>query len=300
MLDRNNACIKSYDKNLNWLLTYRLFKDFLSAGPIHLSHDQYGNNYVLNSNWTVYKYSNNFNTKEILDFTPLSSIGDVTRRITFSQSDPNVFYFVTKNNIYKKLVDNPYDTVGKYILNTFNLINEQFTAFTTVSSTVNGINYDYNFTLSNSNTAGKTSLFQDNLNVASILTNDVFDVYPLSGITIDKEEYLQNWVINKSISKLLMNHMRLRDNITSKFLYTQDSIPGDTLLAGTRYLLPTEISALQFTQDVTNFIGANEIFQNNIINRPFENIFNIQTNLLSALAADIRNYNSAPQIVYLS
>ena len=300
VLDRNNACIKTYDKNLNWLLTYRLFKDFLSAGPIHLSHDQYGNNYVLNSNWTVYKYSNNFNTKEILDFTPLSSIGDVTRRITFSQSDPNVFYFVTKNNIYKKLVDNPYDTVGKYILNTFNLINEQFTAFTTVSSTVNGINYDYNFTLSNSNTAGKISLFQDNLNVASILTNDVFDVYPLSGITIDKEEYLQNWVINKSISKLLMNHMRLRDNITSKFLYTQDSIPGDTLLAGTRYLLPTEISALQFTQDVTNFIGANEIFQNNIINRPFENIFNIQTNLLSALAADIRNYNSAPQIVYLS
>jgi hypothetical protein len=122
----------------------------------------------------------------------------------------------------------------------------------------------------------------------------------LDSITIDKEEYLQNWVINKSISKLLMNHMRLRDNISSKFLYDQTTIAGDTLLAGTRYLLPNEITSIQFNQDITNFIGANEIFQNNIINRPFENILNIQTNLLSALAADVRNYNAAPQIVYLS
>jgi hypothetical protein len=554
VLDKGNGCIKTYDQNLNWLLTYRLFNDFLSAGPLHLSHDSYGNNYVLNSNWTVYKYSNNFNTKEILDFTALSAVGDTVRRITFSKSDPNVFYFVTRYNIYKKLVDAPYDTVGSYNLNRFGFdSNEQFTAFTTISSINNGINYDYNFTLSNNyltnivysasaknftntgnnsftvpsnvtgltaliiagggsgnnrslggcygggaggvllsainvtpgqvlninvgaggvyttgvngvsgqnssivgiltaigggaggtfnppatggsgggalgtgnygtpgqgnnggngifagggggtggtggtggivgiggigiinpipgsnlgqlsagnywiggggtgvystsgpgglggggtgsggngtantgggggadNTggggnggsgavviyynyttndtvaytttlkSGKISLFQDNLNVVSVLTNDIFDVYPLDSITIDKEEYLQNWVINKSISKLLMNHMRLRDNISSKFLYDQTTIAGDTLLAGTRYLLPNEITSIQFNQDITNFIGANEIFQNNIINRPFENILNIQTNLLSALAADVRNYNAAPQIVYLS
>lgn len=300
VLDRGNSCIKTYDQNLNWRTTYRLFRDFLSAGPIHLSHDQYGNNYVLNSNWTVYKYSNNFNTKQVLDFTSLSAAGDTVRRITFSQSDPNVFYFVTRKNIYKKLVDTPYDTVGSYLLNRFNLVNEQFTAFATLPVTINNVNYDYNFTLSNSTTAGKISLFQDNLNVTSVLTNDVFDVYSLSGITINNDEYLQNWVINKSISKLLMNHMRLRDNITSKFLYDQTTIAGNTLLAGTRYLLPVELNTLQFNQDITNYIGANEIFQNNIFNRVFENIFNIQTNMLSALAADIKNYSAVPQIVYLS
>ena len=97
-----------------------------------------------------------------------------------------------------------------------------------------------------------------------------------------------------------MNHMRLRDNITSKFLYDQTTIAGNTLLAGTRYLLPVELNTLQFNQDITNYIGANEIFQNNIFNRVFENIFNIQTNMLSALAADIKNYSAVPQIVYLS
>ena len=301
VLDRGNSCIKTYDKNLNWLLTYRLFKDFLSAGPIHLSHDQYGNNYVLNDNWTVYKYSNNFNTKETLNFTALSAAGDRVRRVIFSQSDPNVFYFITRYSIYKKLVNSPYDTVGTYLLKRFNYITtEDFTTFTTISSVNGGINYDYNFTISNASNIGKISLFLDNLNVASTLTNDVFDVYPLSGVTINKDEYLQNWVINKSISKLLMNHMRLRDNISSKFLYTQNTIPGDTLLAGTRYLQPDEITSLYFNQDITNFIGVNEIFQNNIINRPFEIIFNIQKKLLAALDADIRNYSATPQIVYLS
>ena len=300
VLDKGNSCIKAYDKNLNWLMTYRLFKDFLSAGPLHLSHDQYGNNYVANSNWTVYKYNDNFTTKEIFDFTSLSAAGDTVRRVVFSQTDPNIFYFITRNNIYKKLVNSPNNTIGKYLLNRFNLTNEQFATFDTVPATVDGVDYDYNFTLSYSLTAGKLSLFQDNLNAVSILTNDVFDVYPLSGITINKEEYLQNWVINKSISKLLTNHMRLRDNISSKFLFTQDVIPGDTLLAGTRYLLPPELMSLYFDQDVTNYIGVNEIFQNNIINRPFENIFNIQQNLLAALDADVRNYSKTPQIVYLS
>lgn len=301
VLDAGNSCIKTYDKNLNWLLTYRLFKDFLSAGPIQITHDQFGNNYVLNNNWTVYKYSNNFNNKQIFDFTALSAAGDQVKRITFSLSDSNIFYLTTQNNVYKKLINTPYDTVGKYQLSGFNITNQYFSTFATLSTVINNVNYDYNFTISNQAGANnRISLFLDNPNIVSVLTNDVFDVYPLSGITIDKEEYLQNWVINKSISKLLMNHMRLRDNISSKFLFTQDVIPGDTLLAGTRYLLPSELTSLYFTQDVTNFIGVNEIFQNNIVNRPFENIFNIQTRLLSALAADVRNYSSVPQIVYLN
>jgi len=267
VLDAGNSCIKRYDQNLNWKLTYRLFRDFLSAGPVQITHDSYGNNYILNSNWTVYKYGNNFTTKEILDFSALSAAGDTVQKVVFSQSDSNVFYFVTKNNVYKKLVNTPGDTVGTYLLNRFNFSsNEQFTSFATISSTYNNIPYDYNFAFCASGSASKISLFQDNLNVVSVLTNDIFDVYPLSAVTIDKDEYLQNWVINKTISKLLINHMRLRDNITSKFLYDQTTIPGDVLLAGSRYLLPTEIDSLAFAPDVTNFIGLNEIFQNNIIN----------------------------------
>jgi len=303
VLDAGNSCIKKFDRNLNWLLTYRLFADFLSAGPIQINYDYSDNIYVLNSNWTAYKYNTDFTSKQILDFTPLSGLGgtsETIKRLVFSTSDANVFYVVTSKNIYKKLVDYPDDTVGRYLLTNFNIVSgEQITAFSTLSTSNNGTNYDYNFVLSNYNNAGKINLFNDNLNVTTILTNNIFDVYPLSAITISPDEYLQNWVINKSISKLLINHMRLRDNISSKFLYQKSNL-GDVLLAGSRYLLPNEIQSIYFQQDVTNFIGANEIFQNNIINRPFETIYNIQTNLLSALAPDARNYYAQPQIVYLT
>ena len=303
VLDAGNSCIKQYDKNLNWLITYRLFSDFLTAGPIQINYDSTGDIYVLNNNWTAYKYNSNFTKKQILNFTALSGLSgsnEQIKRLVFSQTDSNVFYLATSKNFYKKFVNNPNDTIGKYLLSDLNInTNEQFTAFSTLSTTSNGTTYDYNFVFSNNSGIGKIFLFKDYLNITNILTDNVFDVYPLSSITINPDEYLQNWVINKSISKLLMNHIRLRDNISSKFLFQKSNL-GDILLAGSRYLLPNELDSIYFNQDVTNFIGLNEIFQNNIVNRPFETIFNIQTNLLSALAPDVRNYYSQPQIVYLN
>jgi hypothetical protein len=301
VLDAGNSCIKKYDKNLNWGITYRLFRDFQYAYPVQINHDSFGNFYVLLNSWLIYKYNSDFTSKQIIDITSLSASNDSVKRVVFSSIDTNVFYLVTNNAVYKKLVDNPVDTVGSYLLNRFNFNGAvNITAFTPISAYVNGTAYDYNFMLSNSAGAGFITVFNDNLNATSILTNDIFDVYPLSAITIDKEEYLQNWVINKAVSKLLINHMRLRDNITSRFIYKKDTTTGNILLNGSRYLLPNELNSVLFNQDVTSFIGLNEIFQNNIVNRPFENIFNIQTNLLNALSADVQNYYSTPQIVYLS
>ena len=301
VLDTGNKCIKKYDYNLNWKLTYRLFKDFLSAGPVHIAHNNNGEAYVLNQNWTVYKYNSDFTKKQVFDYTALSAAGDNVHRIEFSQSDSNIFYLLTDYRVFKKLVDAPDSLVGTYLLNKYTFNNdERITAFSTVPVAINGVNYDYNFMLSNSGGAGKITVFQDSINTTSVLTNDSFDVYSLDEIVINSEEYLQNWVINKTISKLLINHMRLRDNITSKFLYNKDTSTDEILLVGTRYLQPTELTAIAFQQNITNYIGVNEIFQNNIINRPFKYIFDIQTNMLSALNADVRKYYKTPQIVYLN
>jgi hypothetical protein len=94
--------------------------------------------------------------------------------------------------------------------------------------------------------------------------------------------------------------MRLRDEIASKFLFKKDPASGDTLFVGERYLLPGEFSSIRFQQDLTNYIGMNEIFQNNIINRPFEIIHNIQTNILSVIAAEVENFYDKTRIINLS
>jgi hypothetical protein len=339
VLDAGNACIKKYDTNLNWEITYRLFKDFQGVNPVQIEHDNFGNIYILLNNNIMYKYNHDFTTKQVFDVDPLTGDASKVIRVVFSPSDDNIFYIVTSNNVYKRLLNDPAENIAKYSLARFGVdtpesittfaSQAEFAPYTTRVSTrratvtqlykpyayanlphIKDLKYkdipagyslyDRNYIFSNNtlndSASGKISIYRDSLDPINILADTSFDVYPLSAITIHPDEYLQNWVINKAISKLLINHMRLRDSIDGKFLYQKDKTTGDLILTDIRYLLPNETESLYFDQDITRFIGLNEIFQNNIINRPFEYIYNIQIELLNILKAEIRNYYDLTQI----
>jgi len=301
VLDSGNSCIKKYDTNLNWITTYRLFRDFLSAYPIQINHDNNGNVYVVTKTNSILKYNEDFTVKTEIDLNTLTGDTGKVKQIVFSSSDTNVFYLFTDSYIYKSLLSNPDDIVGKYSLSRFGVnTQETISNMSSVAKNINGIDYDYNFIFSSSSNIGKISVYEDSLNAVSVLTNDIFDIYTIDELSIHPEEYLQSWVINKTISKLLINHMRLRDNITSKLLYQKDAASGDILLTGTRYLTEKELNKIHFYQDITKYIGMNELFQNNIVNRPFQYIHEIQINLLSMLNAEIQNYLSKSQVVELN
>jgi len=284
VLDSGNACVKRYDKDLNWRTTYRLFRDFLSAYPVHLSHDSTGNMYVLTTNETILKYDNNFQNKTTIHLDKLSAFDSTYKKVIFSKYDPNIFYVLATGDVFKRLVDQPVDEIGKYLFYLYRVdTDETYTGFDTIS-TFNG---DINITFSRSNSGtGKFSAWFDNLNLFSVLNADEFDIYSLEDIKISHEEYLQNWVFNKALSKLILNHMRLRDQIFGKFLSRVDSY-GNITFRGTRYFTPEEYATINyFQQDITNFIGMNEILQNNIINRCLERIYNIQVAMLNVLQAE--------------
>jgi hypothetical protein len=284
VLDSGNLCVKRYDQDLNWVTTYRLFRDFLSAFPVHLSHDAYGNMYVLTTQNTILRYDNNFQNKVEIPIHSLSASEEQDIKLVFSQSDPNVFYLVTDQNIYKRLVSQPDQDVGKYLfyLNNFDTT-ETIIDFATLSSA----KADYNFMVSRDQEgATKISLWYDNLNLFDVLSLADFDIYTLDEIEIKPDEYLQNWVFNKSISKLLISQQRLADHIIGQFIAKRDTHNNITF-RGTRYFLPEELLKVKFGQDLTYFVGMNEVFQNNIINRCLEKIYNAQVNMLNALQAEV-------------
>ncbi len=284
VLDNDNGCVKRYDENLNWRITYRLFRDFLSAYPVDIDCDDYGNFYILTENGYLLKYDNDFLTKTTINLLPLSSTGEVFKRITFSPTEANIGYITTNKNVYKVTTSDGFNIIGPYLFyrNYINT-NEDILSFSSLSYGIN----DKNFVFSTNGTRGIMRLYYDNLNLYDVLSIKDFDVYTFDEIAISRYEYLQNWVFNKSIAKLLINHMRLRDQITGKFLARKDKFEN-MVLQGTRYLLPEEQGSLFFQQDITYFIGANEIFQNNIVNRCLEKIFNIQEELYTALMLDKR------------
>ena len=286
VLDSGNSCIKRYDLNFNWKITYRLFRDFNNAYPIDIMLDSNSNVYVLTEANTIIKYNNSFNNIDVITLPTLSSSSEYYKNIVPSPTDNNIYYLITNKNVYKRFVSDPNFSVGKYLFYLYGVNTpENISSFTAIANNAN----DNNLIFSNYNGIGKFGLYFDNLNLIDVLVSNNFDVYTPDDITVNNDEYVQNWVLNKSITKLITNHMRLRDQIIGKFLYKRDT-NNNVIFQGIRYTLPDELTSIAFQQDITNFIGCNEIFQNVIFNRALKKIFDIQVSMLNILQADIQ-YN---------
>lgn len=297
VLDAGNGCVKKFDIEFNYITTYRLVRDFLSAYPVHLSHDSDGNMYVLTDKNLIYRYDSNFQNKKIIPLDALDSDYEVYKKISFSPSDSSIMYVISDKNIYKKLITRPDEDIGKYLTYIYRVrTDERYSAFASLLSP-DGTS-DFNFTFSKSSNGGKIIAWKDNINLFDVLGTKDFDIYTLSEIKISKQEYLQNWVFNKAIAKLLTNHMRLRDQITGKFIAKRD-IKDNVTFRGTRYFLPEELATLEFEHNASFYIGMNEIFQNVIVNRCLKEIFNIQVSLKRALEVEFQRGFDDTQIVYL-
>jgi len=297
VLDSGNGCVKMYDAEFNWVTTYRLFRDFLVDYPLHLSHDSDGNMYVLTTQNKILKYDSNFQNKTEIPLDSLSAQNESYIKIIFSPTEKNIMYVLSNKNIYKKLVSQPDEDVGKYLPYLLRgSEDDTYSAFYPIPTSRG----DVNFVFSKSpNGAGKIIAWLDNINLFDVLSDNDFDVYAFDDIKINRNEYLQNWVFNKAISKLLINHMRFRDQITGKFLAKRDS-KNNITFRGTRYFTPEELEELRFEQDITNYIGMNEIFQNNIVNRCAQKLFNIQVMLMKELGAEISTSYDRSEIVFLA
>jgi len=98
---------------------------------------------------------------------------------------------------------------------------------------------------------------------------------------------------------MLINHMRLRDQIMGKFIARRD-YKGNVTFRGTRYFTPQEYSDVFFEQTLNNYVGMNEVVQNNVINRCLQKIYDIQVNMFNALKADIVNDYTLGKTLYIN
>jgi len=283
VLDSGNLCVKKYDLNFNWKQTFRLNVDLVSSFPLDISVDNNENFYILTADDYILRYNRTFQKYEKFNLEIIKSQNENFKKIIFSKNNSNVFYLISNRNIYKKFASDPNDNIGKYLLYLFkyDVPSELITSFGSTSAE----GCDKNIVFSKFGNTGKFGLFYDNLNLYDILAVRNFDVYNLNEIIFNKNEYLQNWVLNKTFSKIIINHMRLRDQIIGKFLATNDT-RNNPIFRGSRYLLPNELDNIYFEQDLNFYIGTNELVNNNIINRALKNIYNIQDSLLNTLKPD--------------
>jgi hypothetical protein len=93
--------------------------------------------------------------------------------------------------------------------------------------------------------------FYDNINLYDNLSIPNFDIYDMDDIKIAPEEYVQSWVLNKSLAKIIANHLRLVGQLIGKFQFKFDS-RGNSIFQFTRYLTAAEKA--QITSDVGDIL----------------------------------------------
>jgi hypothetical protein len=260
------------------------------------------NLYVLLDNFKIMKIPTSF--KEEVAFITLENSFfpiDYPSKIFFSKNNSNIFYVMTRYNLYK------YFNVGADVpIGNFN-----WTKTNTLTLTADGLsepvdqlwdavildennNYDSLFILEKratgfdpqfDNYPGLDKILRCNEPNGRIklLENELFRSFDLNDILID-DQYFNSLTLNKSFKKLIFNMDILSSYLQSKFLLEYNEFDdlksvGKTALTAT----PT------FNKEYNMFTGPNEVVTPQVLNRCIDKIMDYQDYLLSILQGKLVN-----------
>lgn len=309
----NQAAIKIYDSELNWVNTIDITNSINSA-PIDITYNaELQRFYVLCHDWSSHDYpigtpettnissellelDTNFNVIKLhtlFDLTKLDpSIGNEKhKRVEFSVENSNIFYIVTEKNIYKKYISRPEKLVGRFKLQEKDI----------GPSTTN--NLDFKAIDINSTTiiaADGTEKIKDEILIYDQYSNIIFELLEdgafeeglesqfdetsldFDNIKIKSDEFVNAVVYNKSFVKTLYNNLLLLENISRRFstVYTDK---GLSEYVGFNYLREDELKTLTYETTLDNYIGINEVVLSATVNRCLERIYNLQLRIQQTL-----------------
>jgi hypothetical protein len=226
--DTGNACIKKYSNTGAWLATYI---DDTNTGysnpPLSLTLDSYNNVHVLTNNGVyvydstnTYQYSYSFN--QYTTETPKRIISNYKKEMTYILFDTLILKYF-RNGVF----------AGYAVSNVPGL---------------SGMSSMYHDEFRNLLITFNENIYKD-VDLMKLKANTGYlpDTYwPLNDLLINKEEYVQNWVYNKSFQRLWDNIEMVRNTIffgTSGncSMYTPPSHSKDKILIGQNEIVTSTV-----------------------------------------------------------
>lgn len=255
--------------------------------------------YILLSNFRILKLHTNFQeqTEEIIlsnSFLPL----ETPQKIIFSKNNSNIYYVITKYNVYKYFNQGENVPIGKFDWHKTNITGLTGSQLTAPDENIldavildENANRDSLFLL-NKRVAGfnpgsgpsgdytgvdKIMRCNEPNNLISLLDNDTYVSFNLNDILVT-DEYFNNITLNKSLKKLLFNLDIYSSFLQSKFIQSYDG--QNQLKLNTKATLS---ATPYFAKEFDMFVGSNEVLTPQVLNRCFGRIIAYQEYLLSKL-----------------
>lgn len=276
--DVNNRCFKIFDKNLNWLNTSVFNNIFLQEGYFEGILLDKNNNLYAGKDAKIYRFNflpelNLYEFDKLFDLKEYFDIEEFIRSFHLVPSNEDIFYIHTNKSIKKV-----WFTSLNYAIGQFNLNNNTDRDIRWMSVAKFDEDRDILTLYSLKNNLENFNFNLDKTYYSSILNVENVNIYELEDLLIDKEEYVQSWVILSKLSKLYYNIFIILQNI--KYKYSE--------ISGLSYPIINKkiynrgfLGYLDSLNYEKNFdIGVNEIFQSEVFNRALKEIYNFQLTIL--------------------
>jgi hypothetical protein len=187
-------------------------------------------------------------------------------------------YFLTSNNIYKYLTNGT-------ALNRLTNPSKSSTSLGTAEDITTGFIDDrLNFYVVTNKRIFKYVDIPATLDLFNAVTVNSL-VLPLSSVGINREEFVQDWVYNKSFTRLLQNHEVLYKSIKYKYKINLDrygnliNTDGGASSFTVTGLSGTDL-ANSFSVSQDNYIHSNELVTSSVINRALTKLYDLQLEIL--------------------
>lgn len=276
VVDTNNLCVKVYTSNLIWANTITATGFSTGNKPIKIcTNPVNGEIYVITTGRDLFVFDSAFNlVSQVSLITTANSIGLIstiyneTIHKIFSDRQSNYLHVVTDGSAIK------FTKSGRLINKIVN---------PTLTSLRSGC-IDQNNQLF---IAGSDRVYQLlDLAQSTSLKSDTETPIALSAITLNAtgHEFVQDWVYNKAIKKILRNLVVLNGSLIQKVVVSFD-LDGSLRSFFIRPLDSNE--KVSITIDLNNYVNVNEFVLSDVVNRIITAILDNQKAILASIKPSV-------------
>jgi hypothetical protein len=307
VMDSGNSCLKFYDSSFNWrysLVVNRIFRDY-EIVDIKLHKNAITENtdiYLLSKNNKIIVLRVLDSSFDVIDFSEETTPGEQSVKYVFSKNTPNIFYVLTNKSVYKKYFSRPETKIGKFDLGKDGITSYNLRAIDLILENQNDTLFAFSRTsFTPSLSCGQFFKFIEPNFTNNMLYSYDFDLYSKDQIHVKNEEYSQAITFNKSLIKLINNNYTLLNQARQRFKFDLDpylplsavdiqmtnrDIYESYKFSKNIYIEDGVLSDSRLQIDCNNFIGNNENFQSDVLNRCLYKIYLQQLALLDVFQGE--------------